>query len=112
MTSRFNDSMELTKDQSSNRKHIEFYCEECDHYTFCWLNMNLNGNHLMNCPNCGHKHYRVVKGGIITAERHNDCMPELHEIVAMKSACVPSSQRRKMGKIARQRELEATGKAK
>lgn len=105
----YTDSPELGRDKGSNRKHIEFYCQECSHYTYCWLNMNLEGNHIMNCPNCGHKHYRVVKGGIITSDRHNDSMPELHEIVAMKSACVPSTKRRTFGDIARIRELEATG---
>jgi hypothetical protein len=108
----FVDAPELEKDPHANRVHIEFYCQGCFHYTYVWLSLNLNGNHLMNCPNCARKHYRVVRDGVITGDRHDDRMPELHEIIAMKSACVPQDKRRKMGSIARQREMEAMGEMK
>jgi len=31
--------------------------------------MSLNGNHVLNCPNCGHEHCRVVSNGKITDDR-------------------------------------------
>jgi hypothetical protein len=31
--------------------------------------MELEGNHVFNCPNCGHEHCRVVRGGRITEDR-------------------------------------------
>jgi transcription elongation factor Elf1 len=103
----FSDSPEVGRDQATNRVHIEFYCQGCDHYTYVWLNLNLTGNHIMNCPNCGRKHYRAVKKGIITRDRYDKTLPDNHEIIAMKSAC--SKERRRMGSIARQREAEASG---
>ncbi len=33
------------------------------------INLELNGNHIIQCPNCGHEHCRVVKDGIITDDR-------------------------------------------
>lgn len=108
----YTDAPQLEKNEIDNRVHIEFYCQECDHYIYVWLNLKLSGNHVMNCPNCKHKHYRVVKNGVISSDRFNEDLPEKHEIVATQSACVPSSQRRNMGSIARQREAEATGLAK
>ena len=31
--------------------------------------MELDGNHVLTCPVCGHEHCRVVKGGKITEDR-------------------------------------------
>jgi hypothetical protein len=108
----FKDSPELSKDHISNRIHVEFYCQGCDHYIYIWLNLQLTGNHIMNCPNCGRKHYRAIKNGIITKDRYDKNLPDNHEIVATKSACVPSKDRRIRGGIAQQREAEAVGVAK
>jgi hypothetical protein len=30
------------------------------------IDASLDGNHVLNCPNCGHEHCRVVKKGVIT----------------------------------------------
>lgn len=30
------------------------------------MDLSLNGNHVLKCPNCGHEHCRVVKDGVIT----------------------------------------------
>lgn len=30
------------------------------------MDLELDGNHVLNCPNCGHQHCRVVKKGEIT----------------------------------------------
>ena len=47
----------------------ELHCHACDRYVQFEIDTSLNGNHTIKCPNCGHEHYRVVKDGIITAER-------------------------------------------
>ena len=47
----------------------ELHCHECQRYVQFELDMELNGNHVLNCPNCGHEHCRVVKDGKITRER-------------------------------------------
>jgi hypothetical protein len=47
----------------------EFYCHACNGYFRVELEMGLNGNHVVECPNCGHEHCRVIEGGRITADR-------------------------------------------
>lgn len=47
----------------------EIHCHECGRYVRFELDMSMNGNHVLNCPNCGHEHCRVVKDGRITGER-------------------------------------------
>lgn len=56
------------------RQVIEFYCQECRKYFDVKLNMSLNGNHRIHCPNpqCKHIHYRMIKDGIITEARFSD----------------------------------------
>jgi hypothetical protein len=47
----------------------ELWCHECHNYVQFDIDLSLNGNHVLNCPNCGHEHCRVVEDGIITGER-------------------------------------------
>lgn len=47
----------------------ELWCHDCQHYVQFDLDMELNGNHVLHCPNCGHEHCRVVENGRITSER-------------------------------------------
>lgn len=47
----------------------ELWCHECGKYVQFDIDLSLDGNHVLNCPNCGHEHCRVVKDGIITDER-------------------------------------------
>lgn len=44
----------------------ELHCHECRRYVQFDLDLSLNGNHVLNCPNCGHQHCRVVRDGRIT----------------------------------------------
>jgi len=47
----------------------ELHCHNCDKYVQFDLDLSLNGNHVLECPNCGHEHCRVVKNGQITLDR-------------------------------------------
>jgi len=47
----------------------ELYCHGCGRYVQFNLDLSLNGNHTLACPNCGHQHCRVVKDGRITGIR-------------------------------------------
>jgi hypothetical protein len=70
-------------------KH-EFYCSgSCGKYFDFVLNMELNGNYRIHCPNCGHIHFRVVKNGVITEGRFTDdpSSPIIEDIYPMKSSC-------------------------
>ena len=44
----------------------ELFCHECRCYVQFSIDLSLNGNHVLNCPNCGHQHCRVVRNGRIT----------------------------------------------
>lgn len=44
----------------------ELHCHGCNRYVQFSLDVSLNGNHVLECPNCGHEHCRVVKDGKIT----------------------------------------------
>jgi len=47
----------------------ELWCHECGNYVQFTMDVSLNGNHVIQCPICGHEHLRVVKDGKITEER-------------------------------------------
>jgi len=47
----------------------EIHCHECDRYVQFKIDLTLSGNHVLECPNCGHEHCRVVKDGKITGDR-------------------------------------------
>jgi len=50
----------------------EFYCQECHKYFLTFLRDNFYGNYTIECPNCGHHHYRIIKEGLVTEQRHQD----------------------------------------
>ncbi len=47
----------------------EIHCHECGKYVQFDIDTEMEGNHVLECPECGHEHCRVVKGGQITGER-------------------------------------------
>ena len=47
----------------------ELYCHGCNSYVQFELDMAVNGNYTLDCPNCDHKHYRLVCDGRITDTR-------------------------------------------
>ena len=53
----------------SNKTRRELHCHNCGRYVQFEIDLGLDGCHLFNCPNCSHEHYRVVRDGVITAER-------------------------------------------
>ncbi len=74
------------------RQVHEFYCQVCKKYFDVKLNMSLNGNHRVHCPNpkCGHIHFRKIKGGQITEDRFFDnCQNEIivDDLRPMEASC-------------------------
>ncbi len=58
----------------------ELYCHECGHYVQFPIDLELNGNHVLACPVCGHEHCRVVKDGKITGERWDSRNGAIYQI--------------------------------
>lgn len=46
-----------------------FNCTECSKGIVALLDYTITGNHIVECPHCGHEHCRVIEGGRITEER-------------------------------------------
>lgn len=53
----------------TNIEAQELWCHNCRKYVQFDLDLSLNGNHVLECPNCKHEHCRVVKDGVITGDR-------------------------------------------
>ena len=67
----------------------EFLCTECHKYFDIKLNISLDGNYRVHCPNCGHIHYRAVRKGEITDTRFTDNSKNvlIEDLYPMKSSC-------------------------
>lgn len=46
-----------------------FTCTECGKGIVALLDHSVTGNHVVECPHCGHEHCRVIEGGKITEDR-------------------------------------------
>lgn len=44
----------------------ELHCRECGNWLQFEIDDDLDGNHVFDCPKCGHHHCRVVRNGEIT----------------------------------------------
>lgn len=51
------------------KERQEIHCHNCGKYVQFDIDVSLNGNHVLRCPNCDHEHCRVVRGGVITGDR-------------------------------------------
>jgi len=51
------------------KRRNELHCHACDNYVQFVIDQGLDGNHVLDCPNCGHEHCRVVKNGLVTDDR-------------------------------------------
>lgn len=60
--------MQLTP-SGDNGRRTDMYCTECSKNFIAQLDFALDGNHVVECPYCGHEHCRVIKGGEVTGDR-------------------------------------------
>lgn len=88
----------------------EFQCTECSWYNYPTLRDNMFGNYTVKCGHCGHDHYRVIKEGVVTSDRHDKNMPIAELIHVMPSAC--QQTKRELSPLQQLRQLEAAGLAK
>lgn len=47
----------------------ELHCHNCNRYVQFPLDLSMDGQYVLNCPNCNHQHYRVVNKGVISEVR-------------------------------------------
>lgn len=71
------------------RRKEEFYCANagggCENYFLTFLRRNMNGNYIIECPGCEHHHYRQIKEGFVTGDRHYDKEDIAEVILGLKS---------------------------
>ena len=63
------ESLELNSGKGLCRTDIR--CTECHKNFVARLDFDIDGNHKILCPHCGHIHWRVIKAGVITEDRWN-----------------------------------------
>lgn len=85
----------------------EFKCTNCQYYNYPMLSDRMNGNFTVICGNCNHEHYRHIKNGVVTEDRHNYAADHGDTIHVPKSAS--SKEQRKLGTITRLREKITAG---
>jgi hypothetical protein len=71
------------------------------------LSEEMDGNYTVRCGHCNHEHYRVIKKGVVTEDRHNSSMKHGDTIHVMPSAC--SEKKRVRGLVVQLREMVAAG---
>lgn len=50
-------------------QRTELYCHHCSKNFVAELDYAINGDHVVECPHCGHEHCRTIINGSITSER-------------------------------------------
>lgn len=88
----------------------EFNCTNCSFFNYPMLSDKMDGNFTVICGNCNHEHYRSIKMGVVTEDRHNSALDHGDTIHVPKSAT--SKEKRKMGQVLQFRQMEAAGLAK
>jgi DNA-directed RNA polymerase subunit RPC12/RpoP len=48
----------------------DVYCHSCTKNFIARINFDLDGQHEIECPYCGHLHYRMIKAGVVTNDRY------------------------------------------
>lgn len=90
-----------------------FQCTECRWWNKPMLSDKLHGNYTVKCGHCGHYHYRVIKEGVVTGDRHSHAVSkqggkEIGDIIHVPaSAC--TEKKPQIGTMANIRQLEAAG---
>ena len=68
-------------------------CHHCTQNFIAELDAGIDGKHCVECPKCGHRHYRVIKDGVITGARwdsDNDSSDVIHGRSVWKSGVIPA----------------------
>ena len=53
----------------AGKVRTDMHCHQCSKAFLAQLDFDVEGNHIIECPHCGHEHCRVIKGGKITGDR-------------------------------------------
>lgn len=45
------------------------YCHDCNNTFIATVDYDIDGDHMVVCPYCGHKHCRTIEKGVVTNDR-------------------------------------------
>jgi DNA-directed RNA polymerase subunit RPC12/RpoP len=51
------------------KRKTSLYCHQCGKHFVAVVDYGLDGQHVIICPRCGHRHARQIKDGVVTSER-------------------------------------------
>jgi DNA-directed RNA polymerase subunit RPC12/RpoP len=49
----------------------DMYCHDCNRSFLAHIDFDVDGDHVVECPHCGHHHYRSIRHGKVTEARFN-----------------------------------------
>ncbi len=55
--------------QDQGMVKTDMHCHECNKTFVARIDYSIDGNHIVECPTCGHHHCRVITNGTITSDR-------------------------------------------
>lgn len=58
-----------------NERRHELFCTECRNYVQFTMDLSVDGEYEIQCPNCHHLHYRIVKDDEVTEARWRSSGP-------------------------------------
>ena len=61
--------MSLNPNQESGLVKTSVYCHDCSKNFVAIIDYDIDGNHEVICPYCGHTHCRTIKNGVVTSDR-------------------------------------------
>lgn len=61
--------MEIPGISGGGVTRTDMHCHACSKGFIAELDFSINGNHVVECPRCGHEHCRVIIDGRITDDR-------------------------------------------
>lgn len=53
------------------QQRTDLHCTQCSKGFVAVLDYDVDGNHVIECPWCGHEHCRVIERGRVTDERYD-----------------------------------------
>lgn len=69
------DQRTLEQHKQSGQVRTDLYCHNCNKNFVAELDYDIDGQHTVECPYCGHEHCRYINNGFISDKRwagHND----------------------------------------
>lgn len=70
----------LHPDYETGIVRTDLHCTNCSKGFIAKINMDIDGNHTIVCPYCGHNHYRVITDGQVTGDRWQSSSTMKHTV--------------------------------